>query len=513
MAFDLASRGGLEGLVAREMLRVSKDKYGKERSPEDQHSDHAFTAERFGWTLLQPPYMDIGSASKYARKVRKSFLQLMSDLRNDTFGAQVLMLWENSRGSRKESEWIELIDLADERGVVFWIQTRGRILDPKDPYDRAELVKAAAEAALETNLLSLRVMRGTERAAARGLPHGKTPYGYIRRYDERTKALVAQELHPDEAPVVKELFQRVAKGHKIYAIAEDFKARGIEKRSGGPFNPAHLRSMLVNPAYMGVRVRDPERKQGKYLGPKTEAYKGVWDYIVSPAMYRRVQRILGDPARRTNRGGSDVKHWLSMIAKCGVCGHVLAVKKVSTNPGAFRYGCNSGRGCSRVDKPALDQFVEDLLLGWLSDPEQYCVLGQPSEKVEAQLAEVQAKLADEIAERDELARRAAAREPGLTVSLVTTIAAGIEQRIASLQAEEKALRPSVLDGLIEPGPDVRKRWPKDIETRRLIARRLLVPEYVGEIRIKPIGRGRWRDPMKIEDQVVVVRNEGSGEKR
>ncbi|WP_238608195.1 hypothetical protein, partial [Amycolatopsis sp. Poz14] len=127
---------------------------------------------------------------------------------------------------------------------------------------------------------------------------------------------------------------------------------------------------------------------------------------------------------------------------------------------------------------------------------------------------VRRKLADEVAERDDLARRAAAREPGLTVALVTTIAAGIEQRIESLQAEEKALQPSVIDGLIEPGPDVRKRWkPLPIETRRLIARRLLVPEYVGEIRIKPVGRGRRRVPMPITEQVMIVRDEKAPSRR
>ncbi|MCG3757400.1 recombinase family protein, partial [Amycolatopsis sp. Poz14] len=365
-------------------MRVSKDRNGRERSPEDQHADHVRSADRMGLNLVGPSYHDIGSASEYARKKRDDFERLMTDLREDTFNAQILMMWENSRGSRQEGEWIALIDLAKSRGVVFWIEMRGRFFDPADPFDRAELVKAAADAALETNLLSMRVLRGTKSAAAQGRPHGKTPYGYIRRYDERTRELIAQELHPEQAPVVKELFKRVAKGDTLYTITKDFAARGIEKKSGGPFTSQHLRSMLVNPAYMGVRVRDPERKQGKYLGPKTQAYKGIWEYIVTPAMYRRVQRILGDDARRTNRGGSDVKHWLSMIAKCGVCETVLTVKKVPTAPGTFRYGCNSPRGCARVDKPTLDLFVEDLLLGWLADPKQYRALGQPSEKVDAQ---------------------------------------------------------------------------------------------------------------------------------
>ncbi|MEU8866922.1 recombinase family protein [Streptomyces umbrinus] len=92
LATDVAARAtAIRTLTAREYLRVSVDKSGTERSPEEQHAEHAETAAELGIALGRP-YKDIGSASRYAKKARDDFQRLMSDLRNDTFGADLLWL-------------------------------------------------------------------------------------------------------------------------------------------------------------------------------------------------------------------------------------------------------------------------------------------------------------------------------------------------------------------------------------------------------------------------------------
>ena len=47
------------------------------------------------------------------------------------------------------------------------------------------------------------------RPGGTGRPHGRAPYGYARLYDERTKVMIAQEPEPTEAPVIRELFERI----------------------------------------------------------------------------------------------------------------------------------------------------------------------------------------------------------------------------------------------------------------------------------------------------------------
>jgi hypothetical protein len=51
--------------IAREYLRVSVDKSGRERSPEEQHADNERAAADHRWALGDP-YRDVGSASRYA---------------------------------------------------------------------------------------------------------------------------------------------------------------------------------------------------------------------------------------------------------------------------------------------------------------------------------------------------------------------------------------------------------------------------------------------------------------
>src|SRR5690554_1089390 len=109
-------------LVVREYLRVSKDSKHTGKSPDQQHDENVRSFERQGWVLHPAPaYRDTDrSASRYATKVREDFRRLIDDLEADTFGADVLAIWESSRGSRRVGEWVDLVDLCKDRGVRIW---------------------------------------------------------------------------------------------------------------------------------------------------------------------------------------------------------------------------------------------------------------------------------------------------------------------------------------------------------------------------------------------------------
>jgi len=245
--------------TGREYLRVSMDRSGRERSQDDQHGDNERACVERG-IRLGDPYREAGSASasRYARKGRSDFERLLADLGEGRFGAQVLVLWESSRGSRKVGEWVTLIELCEDAGVRIFVTTHGREYDPANPRDRRSLLEDAVDSEYESSKVSARVKRAHAANAAAGRPHGPTSFGYIRRYDERTKALIAQEPHPQLAPVVIELFRRLRKGHSLMAIARDFAARGIMNASGRPFSPQHLRVLALTPAYAGIRVHQPK---------------------------------------------------------------------------------------------------------------------------------------------------------------------------------------------------------------------------------------------------------------
>lgn len=187
-----------------------------------------------GWSLhAAAPYRDTDrSASRYAKKAREDFKRLVGDLEADEFGADVLAIWELSRGSRRVGEWVDLVDLCKRRNMRIWVTTHGRLYDPANARERRSLLEDVVDAEYESDKTSERRKRSARASADAGRPHGRNTYGFLRVYDERTRELVRVEPHPEQAPVVQEAARRLLNGDSACAIARDLNARDIPPRRG-----------------------------------------------------------------------------------------------------------------------------------------------------------------------------------------------------------------------------------------------------------------------------------------
>jgi DNA invertase Pin-like site-specific DNA recombinase len=472
--------------TGREYLRVSLDRSGRARSLEEQHNDNMAAAGARGVTLEEPYRDESISASRYSRKARDGFGQLLSDLEKGSFGADELWLWESSRGSRRVGEWVTLIESCEVQKVRIHVTTHGRTYDPANSRDRRSLLEDAVDSEYESGKISARLKRAAAANAAAGKPHGKTPYGYRRRYDERTKKLIAQEPDPIEAPVIRELFERVKSGHSLRSISVDWEARGIRTRTDKTFTPQHLRVLGTTAAYGGLRVHDTNGHGGSHSpqpgAPGVQVVKGTWEPLVSEATYRAVQRILTDPKRTTTRPGR-AKHLLSNIAICDVCDGPIFV---SFRSGQTTYQCR--KGCVRVQKEDIEQFAEEVMLRYLARPDVHHALKRAETDSDA-LQAVRDELAAARARLTELADAAAAG----TIS-IATVARAEPQILATIGAlerrEAELATPSALFGFITPGSDVGRLWRSaPMSTRREIARLLLAPDMLGELRVTPRPAG------------------------
>ncbi|MFJ9584255.1 recombinase family protein [Streptomyces acidicola] len=487
------------GLTAREYLRVSVDRSGTERSPEEQHAEHAETAAELG-IVLGKPYMDIGSASRYAKRARDDFQRLMDDLRNDRFGADLLWLWESSRGSRKTGEWVTLLDLCEDKGVRFYVQTHERILDPRNGNDRRTLLLDAVDSEHESYKISKRVLRGVKtnlnhEGGARG--HGICPFGYSRTYQRvhdaagrRVMRPTEQEPDPKEAQAVIELFFRIRAGHSMASIERDFAARGIVGRRGRPMSAQTMRGMVRRVAYIGKREHKGQELDAAW--PCIADFEGA-EYDGKPVtvaeftrVFHEVQTILDDPTRKTNHSGG-AKHALSGALKCDPCGESMTVtyRKAAGTPQPPAYQCH-GRGCTRINKEETDEVVLAVILGHLAQPYVYQAI--TPEDGGAELATVQVELMQKRADLKETQeiepetlaedRRLARREERL------------EEEIGRLERREIELTPgpSPLAALFDYGPDVSERWEAaPVAVQRQIAQLLLSPELLGETRVKRVS--------------------------
>ncbi|MFE9121041.1 recombinase family protein [Streptomyces sp. NPDC007172] len=501
----------LKIVTAREYARSSKGKGNRTKSINDQHTDNIAAEQEHGPWVWGAPYADTGSGSvQYATKARKDFDRLVADLRSRAFGApgDILVLWEISRLSRDMGAGTAVVDLCEAGGYLIHITSEERTYNPANYNDHHALNAGINDAEKENRRLSARTRRGVDanlnarddagEHAAR--PHGRIPFGFQRTYelvDGRPRP-VDQFAQPEEAELINELFERVESGHTLNKIAEGWLERGIISRTwdakdddgltvtrgGVPFSAATLRAMITRPCYIGLRLH------------KGQTVKASWDGIVPAARFHAVQRIIEDPARRTNRPGG-AKHVLTMTMKCGVCAAPVTVTRRAAGGGPKppAYQCH-GRGCVRIDKQEVDEFVigdtdpahPGMVLTYLARPDVYGVVTDAgsSPALAAVLGEL-APLRAALKEMEDAAPETLAEARVLARSVER-----LEKKIAGLEAKERAMTaPNPLTAIFQPGGDVRARWlAAPVAVRRKIAAVLLTPGLLGEARIMPvIGRG------------------------
>lgn len=416
------------GIYGRQSRNKAKSIDEQVRAGEDVASEN-------GWAIAGR-YQDGSSASRYARKGRDDWQQVLDDMACGAF--TILILWEASRGDRDLTSWSAMLDLCRKHGVQIYIISDERLYDPRKPRDWKTLATAGVDSAGESDLISVRVRRGHAGAAAAGRPsHGRTPFGYVRRYDPNTGALKDQEIDPDTAPVVRELFERLAKGEAINAIVRDFNARGLPRAAGAAkWYPIRVRDIALNRAYIGERI---------YNG---KVSKGMWPALVEVEQFNAVEQILSDPKRVTTRPGSGV-HLLSYLGVCGPCGAPLNVVR-------GRYKCRA-KGCVTSVQYETDRLVEAMVLEKLSQPDVYEQLrqvGADTDRAAVAAREEVARLEGQL----KMWRLSGARNETSPASLAV-IEADLEAQIRVAERRRAVAEiPPELRAILEPGADVRVRW-------------------------------------------------------
>lgn len=501
------------GAVAREYLRVSKSTGDTDRSAstDQQHEENVQSITDAGWRLHHAaPYQDVDrSASRYSRAKRDGFRQLIEDLESDTFDADILAIWESSRGSRRVGEWVDLIDLCSARGVQIWVTTHRRLYDPKNGRDRRSMLEDAVDSEYESSKTSERLRRTMRANAEAGRVHGKNLYGYrrVREYDpvKRKEVITAIIEDPDQAPIVKEAVRRVIAGDTYYQIAKSFNERQIpirrlairEHNREKGWTAVSIKQMIEMPAYRGLRQHTRDGKR--------ELLKGTqWPPLITEPEWAQIQaRFATDKKKWPHARNDELQHMLSGVARCGVCGSIMRVGKQNAgvrkpvldedgNPVMNKYGrpkkvsdgfystyqCQGAPGRTgfhvSMREEHLDEAITELVLQRLEQPDFLARLGQKDDRVDE---ERQAVL-DEIAgHRAWLERvKADARDRGRPGYYLDELEV-TEPKIRDAQRRLEALvqaDPEVID-LAKSGA-VRELWDgMDKATRRRVISAVVTP--------------------------------------
>ena len=209
---------------------------------------------------------------------------------------------------------------------------------------------------------SRNVQRGLTYNAERGLYNGIQLIGYKGKPDH------PDEIDPDTAPIVKQIYKDYADGKPMMQICRDLDAQGIKSIHGNTMTVNSLRRILTNKAYIGVYA----------WGDHT--IDGGMPRIIDDDLFQRVQDRLeankcgGKGARRKIDQEADIAdYWLSGHIYCGLCGETMQGISGTGKSGAKHhyYSCKSHRQhqCSASNRPkdvieaavtyVLDQIVRD----------------------------------------------------------------------------------------------------------------------------------------------------------
>ncbi|HWL78105.1 recombinase family protein [Microbacterium sp.] len=243
-------------------LRLSIDKEGKD-SLERQEADLRAWATREGLTVREV-WRDPGK-SGYKRGVKRPDFD--AAIRAVTSGeVGTLAVWKLDRLSRQGAGQVGTVldDVDAVGGRLFFLKDS---LDSSIPGHRIVIVMVSEQARAESANTSLRVRAKKEASRKEGKYLGGTaPWGYIVDEDRKLRQ------HPDEAPLVRELVDRVLAGDSLLTVCRDWNARGIPtRRQGGTWRTSTLSAALRSPALAGL-MPEKRRVEGKW-STSTEAWR------------------------------------------------------------------------------------------------------------------------------------------------------------------------------------------------------------------------------------------------
>jgi site-specific DNA recombinase len=138
-----------------------------------------------------------------------------------------------------------------------------------------------------------------------GLPPGAHPFGWYRPEGAR-----GIEAHPDEAPIVAEMYRRYLAGEALRSLALDLNRRGIPTRRGGPWAADSLRYLLDSPIHAGLVTLNGETRPGQHDGVIDERTRAA--YLAARRRGRAAPRRVESP------------YLLSGLIFCSICQRPMA---------------------------------------------------------------------------------------------------------------------------------------------------------------------------------------------
>lgn len=346
--------------------RISFDRTGDEHGVANQLADQQRAADARGFAIVRTEVDNDLSALN--GKHRPGYEAVMAAATRGEI--DVILVFQTSRFWRNRRERAEGIEILRRAGVSL-IATKGPSLDMSTAYGRGMAGPLGEFDTMESEVKAER----QQLAAFRRAENGQPPAGV-----RLTGYTMAGAVVEHEAAMVRQMFTRFHAGDSLRGIVTWLTAEGVPTRSGRPWNPSSVRTILANPRYAGRVVY-----RGQYPG-EVNGKMGAWPPLVEEWLFDAVQAKLSDPRRR-KQIGTHRKHLGSGLYLCGVCDHPVRSHTSAQPDGQqLRYRCPEGGHVTRSAAP-VDDLVLRAVRARLAQPDLKNLLAKPASKEARKAAE------------------------------------------------------------------------------------------------------------------------------
>lgn len=307
---------------------------------------------------------------------RKKFMQMIEDARNGCY--DTLLFKDCYRFSRSMDDFVNVVDSLKELNIAIVFIAEG-----------VNTLTAPIETIRILGMMAESFSNGLHKSCSAALQVkfnsdlGRVPgdlFGYKRHSDDTRYA----DIVPEQAEIIRELFNRYANGEGLAYISRDFNNRGITNYRGNKMSTGVLKRWIRQPLYKGLLIMNvgykPTVRSKRKARPEDERIiRNRPDLaIVDEDLWQRANDVMDSNRLKQEKMGCFVRKTdtvksllFQRVITCGDCGRYYVRKDGKQSKsgkkyvylmcGFKKYSKNSNAGtntCSNEEVIRLDTLIE-----------------------------------------------------------------------------------------------------------------------------------------------------------
>ncbi len=350
-------------------------------------------------------YVDRGISGKSIAG-RYELQQLLKDAESGEFDE--VLVWKISRLARKVIDLLQMVEIFEKNDVVF--RSFSENFETETPMGKFALQMMGAVGELERNTIVDNVKLGMAQRSRQGRWNGGICLGYkSEAVDSSNKKDTRLVIVPEEATIVKKIFNMYASGKGLRAIANSLNKEGYKTKRGNTFDTASIKEIILNPLYVGKvrfnRYENWSERKRKGKGENVILADGVHEPIITQELWDRVQAIQKSKADKPMKN-YEGNYILTGLMKCPFCGATMVGTRTNnklkdgTKKILRYYSCGAARskgayvcGFHSIRADYAEQYVLDRINEVVTDPK---VLKKLVDKVNAHKKQMVKPLQEEF---------------------------------------------------------------------------------------------------------------------